>query len=98
MSTSFKKILPLLNRVVIRKLEQQTKTTSGIIVTKTDEPSYGVVLETGPGQHDGQGKLIPMSVKTGDKVMLPDYGGQRVKLNEAEVYIYRDTDLIGKME
>lgn len=95
--SSFKKILPLLNRIVIRKLEPQTKTASGIIVSKPDTSSYGVVLEAGPGVHDTNGKLIPTGVKSGDTVLLPEYGGQKVKINEQEVFIYKDTDIIARV-
>jgi chaperonin GroES len=96
--SSFKKILPLLNRIVIRKLEPQTKTASGIIVNKPESASYGVVLEAGPGVYDQNGKQVPMSVKTGDTVLLPEYGGQKVKLNDQELYIYKDSDVIARME
>ena len=96
--SSFKKIIPLLNRVVIRKLQPQTKTASGIIINKPDTANYGVVLESGPGVYDQNGKLIPMGIKTGDTVLLPEYGGQKVKLNEQELFIYKDSDIIGKVE
>lgn len=95
---SFKRVIPLLNRIVVRKIEPQTKTTSGIIINKPDTQTYGVVLEAGPGQHDNLGKLIPISVKVGETVLLPEFGGQKVKLGEQELYIYRDTDIIAKME
>jgi len=95
--STFKKILPLLNRIVIRKLEPQTKTASGIIVSKPDTANYGVVLEAGPGVHDSDGKLIPTVVKVGDTVLLPEFGGQKVKLNEQELYIYRDSEIIARV-
>lgn len=69
--SSFKKILPLLNRIVIRKLEPATKTASGIIINKPDTTNYGVVLEAGPGAYDMNGKTVPISVKVGDTVLLP---------------------------
>lgn len=96
--SSFKKLLPLLNRIVIRKMEPQTKTASGIIINKPDTASYGVVLEAGPGVHDNSGKLIPTSVKTGDTVLLPEYGGQKVKLNDQELFIYKDSDIVARVE
>jgi chaperonin GroES len=95
--SAFKKILPLLNRIVIRKLEPQTKTASGIIVSKPDTASYGVVLEAGPGVHDNGGKLIATVVKVGDTVLLPEYGGQKVKLNDQELYIYRDSEIVARV-
>ena len=96
--SSFKKILPLLNRLVVRRLEPQTKTASGIIINKPDTTNYGVVLEAGPGAYDANGKVVPLSVKVGDTVLLPEFGGQKVKLNDQELYIYKDIEIIAKME
>jgi chaperonin GroES len=96
--SSFKRILPLLNRIVIRKLEPQTKTTSGIILSKTDSTTYGVVVEAGPGVYAENGHLIPVAVKAGDNVLLPEYGGQKIKLGEQELYIYKDSEIIARVE
>lgn len=96
--SSFKRILPLLNRIVVRKLEPQTKTTSGIIISKVESASYGVVVEAGPGSYDSNGKVTPLSVKIGDTVLLPEFGGQKVKLSDQELFIYRDTDIVARVE
>ncbi len=80
--SSFKKIFPLLNRIVVRKLEPQTKTTSGILINKPESASYGTIVEVGPGNFDDNGKVIPLSVKVGDNVLLPEHGGMKVKVNE----------------
>ena len=96
--SSFKKIIPLLNRIVVKRIEPQTKTSSGLIVSKPDANIFGVVLEAGPGQYDSNGKIIPMQIKVGDTVMLPEYGGTKVKLNEQELHIFRDSDIVAKME
>jgi chaperonin GroES len=96
--SQFKKILPLLNRVLVKRIEPETKTTSGIIINKTDSNVYGTIVESGPGYYDSEGKLIPVSVKVGDKVLLPEFNAQKVKLGEQELYIYRDTDIIAKLE
>ena len=97
--SSIKRILPLLNRIVVRKMEAQTKTASGIIVNKNlDSAEYGVVVEAGPGSFDSNGKTIPMSVGVGDRVLLPEYGGQKVKVSDQELFIYRDSDIVGKVE
>ena len=82
MSNKFKRILPLLNRIVVRKVEPDAKTKSGIILQKPDSLNYGVIVEAGPGVHDLNGKNIPMSVKVGDTVLLPDFGGSKVKVEE----------------
>ena len=95
--SSFKKIIPLLNRIVIRKIEQQAKTSSGLIVNTPETNTYGVVLEAGPGAHDNNGKLMPMQNKVGDTVLLPEFGGQKIKLADQELFIFRDSDIIAKM-
>jgi chaperonin GroES len=53
-----------------------------------------VVLEAGPGNTDINGKLVPTVVKVGDKVLLPEFGGQKIKLNDQELYIFRDSEII----
>jgi chaperonin GroES len=96
--SSFKRILPLLNRLVVRKLDPQTKTSSGIILSKTDSATYGVVIEAGPGVHGENGQLIPMSLKVGDSVLLPEFGGQKVKLGDQELFIYKESEIIARVE
>jgi len=81
-TTLFKRILPTLNRIVIKKIEPQTKTASGIILQKGGESNaYGTVIEVGPGLLNESGKHIKLSVNVGDTVLLPDYGGTKVKLD-----------------
>jgi chaperonin GroES len=98
-STVFKRILPTLNRVVIRKLEPQTKTASGIILQKSDTTnSFGTVIEVGPGLLNEEGKPIKLSVNVGDTVLLPDYGGVKVKLDNQELHLYKDSDILAIMK
>lgn len=66
-------------------------------MNKADSNVYGTIVECGPGSYDANGKLIITTVKVGDKVLLPEYGGQQVKLGEEELFIYRDTDIIAKL-
>ena len=96
--SSFKRILPLVNRIVVRAVEPAAKTKSGIILQRPDDLKHGVVIEAGPGVHDNNGNLVPLSVKVGDVVLLPEFGGSKVKLGEQELIIYRDTDIIAKLE
>jgi chaperonin GroES len=56
------------------------------------------VLETGPGSYDVNGKIVPLTVKIGDRVLLPEYGGTKIKLGEEELVIYQDNDIVGKLE
>lgn len=96
--SSFKRIFPLINRIIVKKAEQQTKTASGIIVSKAETAAHGVVIETGPGAYDHKGRLVPLIVKVGDRVLLPEFEGLKVKIDGQELYIFRDTDIIGKLE
>lgn len=96
--SSFKRLFPLLNRIVVRKAEQQTKTSSGIILSKQESASHGVVIEVGPGAFDENGNRLPLTVAVGDRVLLPEYGGQKVEINKQELFIYRDTEIVGKLE
>ena len=82
MSTNFKKIIPLLNRIVVRKIQPEAKTKSGIILQKAEDNNYGIVVEAGLGNFNDNGNRIPMNVKVGDTVLLPEYGGSKVKMGE----------------
>ena len=95
---SFKKLLPTLNRILVKKIEPQTKTSSGIILQKAESNLYATVIETGPGNITEKGDLIKLTVQKGDTVLLPDYGGVKVKLGTEEFLLFRDTDILGKME
>ena len=98
MATNFKRLIPLLNRIVVRKIEPETKTKSGIILQKPQANNYGVVVETGPGLTNENGVKIPINVKSGETVLLPEYGGTKVKIGEEELLVYRDSDIIAKLE
>ena len=94
---AFKRLQPLLNRVVIKKVEPITKTKGGILLPEasTTQLNYGTVIETGPGKVE-DGTLRAPLVKKGDTVMLPEYGGTKFTLaDETEYFIYRDDDIIG---
>lgn len=98
MSTAFKRIIPTLNRIVVKKLEPQTKTASGIILQKGGDNNYATVIEVGPGLVNDDGKPIKMSVNIGDTVLLPDYGGTKVKLENQELFLYKDSDILAIMK
>jgi chaperonin GroES len=93
---------PLLNRCLIKKIVPEAKTKSGIILNaKTTEKDarFGQVIAVGPGDMTNDGKTIPVSVKVGDYVLLPEYQGSRVQMQEdAEYYIYKDTEILGVVE
>merc|ERR1712086_997123 len=94
----FAKLRPLLNRILVARPEA-TKMSKGGIILKEEEVSWGTVVAVGPGRKDEKGTLIPMSVKVGDDVLLPAYGGSTVKLSDAkELNIYRDDEIVGILE
>lgn len=98
MATAFKRVLPTLNRILIRKLEPQTKTASGIILQKSSDNNYGTVVEVGPGLLNEKGEHLKLAVNVGDTVLLPDYGGSKVKLDNQELFLYKDTDILAIMK
>ena len=94
----FRRVKPLLNRVLVKKAEPIAKSKGGILLpeNKSEQLNFGVVIEVGPGTHDDNGNFRKWFVKVGDTVLLPDYSGVKITLaDEAEVYIYRDNDIIG---
>lgn len=98
MSNAFKRLAPLFNRVVVRKFDPVQKSAGGIILqdASSDKGSIAEVVEVGPGAYDTQSKtVVPVSVKKGDTVLLPDYGGSKITLKEGEFYVYRDSDIVG---
>ena len=94
------KIRPLHDRVIVKRLEEVRTTASGIVIpdTATEKPDQGEVLAVGPGKKDDQGKVIPLDVKVGDKVLFGKYAGQTVKLDGDELLVMREEDLMGVVE
>ncbi|KAI3923062.1 hypothetical protein MKW92_018543 [Papaver armeniacum] len=93
-----KRLIPCLNRILVEKIVPPSKTTAGILLPeKTSKLNSGKIVAVGPGARDRDGKLIPVSLKEGDTVLLPEYGGTEVKLNEKEYHLYRDEDILGTL-
>merc|ERR1711939_1005693 len=96
---SIKSLVPLLDRVVLQRAQAQTKTASGIFLPSAADKtqSEATVVSVGPGAKDKDGKIIEMSLKAGDRV-LPTYGGQSIKVGEDEFSIFRDSEIIAKIQ
>ncbi|XP_050235922.1 10 kDa chaperonin, mitochondrial-like [Mercurialis annua] len=93
-----KRLIPTLNRILVEKIIPPSKTNSGILLPeKTSQLNSGKVVAVGPGAHDKEGKHIPVSVKEGDTVLLPEYGGTEVKLGEKQYHLFRDEDVLGTL-
>ena len=91
------KLVPLEDRVVVKLMEQEEKTVSGIVLPDTakEKPTKGKVMATGPGKYDDNGKLIPMPVSKGDVVVFAKYAGTEIKLDGEDYLVLRATALIG---
>jgi chaperonin GroES len=91
------KLKPLHDRVVVRRLEQETRSKGGIIIPDTaqEKPMEGEVIATGPGARGEDGRLHPLDVKVGDKVLFGKWSGTEVKVAGEEVVIMKESDLMG---
>jgi chaperonin GroES len=91
---------PLHDRVVVKPLEQETKTSGGIIIPDTakEKPMQGEVLAVGPGARGEDGKIAPLDVKQGDKVLYGKWSGTEVKIEGQTLLIMRESDLMGVIE
>ena len=91
------KFRPLHDRVVIKRIEADEKSSGGIIIPDTakEKPQEGEVIAVGPGGRDESGKLIPIDVKVGDRVLFGKWSGTEVKLDGVEYIIMKESDLMG---
>lgn len=94
------KIRPLHDRVIVKRMEEERKTASGIVIpdTATEKPDQGEVVAVGPGKRDDSGKLIAMDVKVGDRILFGKYAGQTVKVDGQELLVMREEDIMGVVE
>ncbi|KAA0046322.1 hypothetical protein IC582_021970 [Cucumis melo] len=93
-----KRLIPSLNRVLIEKIVPPSKTSAGILLPESSSKlNSGKVIAVGPGARDINGNLVPVCVKEGDTVLLPEYGGTSVKLGEKEFHLFRDEDILGTL-
>src|SRR4026207_364079 len=93
------KIRPLHDRVIVKRIEEEEKTKGGIIIPDTakEKPQEGKVVAVGPGKYE-DGKLIPLGVKMGDKILFGKYSGTEIKLDGEEHLIMREDDILGVVE
>jgi chaperonin GroES len=91
---------PLHDRVAVRRVTSDEKTAGGIIIPDTakEKPSEGEILAVGPGGRDEAGKLIPLDVKVGDRVLFGKWSGTEVKLDGEEILIMKESDILGVMD
>jgi chaperonin GroES len=91
---------PLHDRVVVRRLNAEERTTGGIIIPDTaqEKPMQGEVIAVGPGARNEQGQLVPLDVKAGDRILFGKWSGTEVKLSGEELLIMKESDIMGIIE
>ena len=91
---------PLHDRVVVSRIEAENKTAAGIIIPDTakEKPTEGEVINVGPGGRDESGKLIPIDLKKGDRVLFGKWSGTEVKIDGVEYLIMKESDIMGVLE
>jgi chaperonin GroES len=90
------KLRPLHDRVIIKRLEEERKTASGIVIpdTATEKPDQGEVLAVGPGKRTDDGKITPVDLKVGDRVLFGKYSGTTVRVEGDEILVMREEDIM----
>ena len=93
------KLKPLGDRLIVKAVEEDETTASGIVLPDTakEKPQRGKVLAVGPGSRNDKGDLVPMDVAEGDEVIFSKYGGTEVKVGTDDVLILRETDVLAKV-
>jgi len=93
-------IRPLHDRIIVERLEEETKTAGGIIIPDTakEKPQQGKVIAVGKGKRTEDGKLLPLDVKVGDKILFGKYAGTEIKIEGKEFLMMREDDVLGVIE
>ena len=94
------KIRPLHDRVIVKRLEEERKSAGGIVIPDNvaEKPDQGEVIAVGPGGRDEQGKLIPIDLQIGDRVLFGKWSGTEVKIDGEELLIMKESDVMGVIE
>ncbi len=94
------KFRPLHDRVVVRRIDAEEKTRGGIIIPDTakEKPQEGEIVAAGPGARDENGKLVPLDVKAGDRVLFGKWSGTEVKIDGEDLLIMKEADIMGVLE
>ena len=99
-SGALKRFLPLFDRVLVQRAEAAAKSKGGILIPEQAKGKVreGVVVAAGPGaRNETTGQVLPMSVKVGDTVVLPEFGGAKIELEEKEYFLFKETELVAKL-
>jgi chaperonin GroES len=90
------KLNPMADRVIVKPIQKEEMTKSGIYLPDTakEKPQEGEIVAVGPGKVNDDGKIIPMNVKVGDRVIYSKYGGSEIKIDDVEMIILRESDIL----
>lgn len=96
----YRSLAPLGDRILVRRAPKEVQTAAGIYLPgdSTKDPNEGTVVAVGPGEKDVTGQLHPTTLGAGDTVLLPEYGGTKVKIEDEELFLFRESDILGKFE
>lgn len=100
MSIAVKRFVPLMDRVLVQAFKAETKTAAGIYLPEASKQSINQakVVSVGPGRLNKNNERLPLAVKAGDTVIIPEYGGMSIKFDSEDYKIFRDEDIVGVME
>ncbi|KAK6166307.1 hypothetical protein SNE40_023035 [Patella caerulea] len=100
MAQAFKRFMPMFDRVLVERFVPELKTKGGIMIPEKAQGkiSEATVVAVGAGARNNNGEIVPVSVRAGDKVLLPEYGGTKVTLEDNDYFLFRDGDILGKFE
>jgi chaperonin GroES len=94
------KLIPLADKLVLRPIVQEEVLSSGIVIPDTakEKPNQGEIIAVGPGRRDEDGKIVPMDVTVGDRVLYAKYTGQEIKVENEEYIVLKESDILCKVE
>ena len=94
------KLIPLADKLVLRRIVQEEVLSSGIVIPDTakEKPNQGEIIAVGPGRRDEDGKIVPMDVSVGDRVLYAKYTGQEIKVENEEFIVLKESDILCKVE
>ncbi|VDI68145.1 10 kDa heat shock protein, mitochondrial-like [Mytilus edulis] len=100
MARAFKKFIPMFDRVLVERFAPELKTKSGLMIPEKAQGKiqHATVLAVGSGSKTNKGETLPMNVQVGDKVLLPEYGGTKIVLEDEDYFLFQEKDIIGKFE
>ncbi|XP_054713394.1 10 kDa heat shock protein, mitochondrial-like [Uloborus diversus] len=98
MAGAGKRLIPLLDRILVERFVPETRTKGGIMIPEKAQGKVhrGTVVAVGPGARKENGEHIPPAVNVGDEVLLPEYGGTKIEIDNKDMFLFRDSEILGK--